>query len=281
MELNPTSYVILGMLGLRPMCGYEIKQLVDNSTRFFWAASYGQIYPELRRLDRRRADRGQPGPGRVAQADRVPAHRRGPRGVVAWLAEAPVIQESRDESLLKIFFAGGRRQGRHHDRGGQARRAPRARRPTPGDRGKREADRRGDPCPDTARRYGVASNDFDRRLVRPRGQRRDGIEPTDCVQAPRRLAQRRGKRVLVLAAILFVAAGALRGRRRRPPRPVRRRRSEHRERPRRRDCCERRRLPRHRRGRAGRRRRPDLAGRPRARRRGRRPSRRRTPTSPR
>ena len=42
MQPNPTSYVILGMLGLRPMCGYEIKQLVDNSTRFFWAASYGQ-----------------------------------------------------------------------------------------------------------------------------------------------------------------------------------------------------------------------------------------------
>ena len=45
MDLNPTSYVILGMLGMRPMCGYEIKAFVDKSTRFFWAASYGQIYP--------------------------------------------------------------------------------------------------------------------------------------------------------------------------------------------------------------------------------------------
>ena len=50
MELSPTAYVILGMLGWRPMSGYEIKSIVDNSTRFFWAASYGQIYPELRRL---------------------------------------------------------------------------------------------------------------------------------------------------------------------------------------------------------------------------------------
>ena len=33
-----------------PKSGYEIKGLVDRSTRFFWAASYGQIYPELRRL---------------------------------------------------------------------------------------------------------------------------------------------------------------------------------------------------------------------------------------
>ena len=31
--------------------GYEIKSIVDRSTRFFWAASYGQIYPELRRLE--------------------------------------------------------------------------------------------------------------------------------------------------------------------------------------------------------------------------------------
>src|SRR4051794_41915186 len=50
MELSPTAYVILGMLGWRPMSGYEIKSLVDKSTRLFWTASYGQIYPELRRL---------------------------------------------------------------------------------------------------------------------------------------------------------------------------------------------------------------------------------------
>src|SRR3954453_10708149 len=50
MNLSSTAYVILGMLSWRPMTGYEIKSLVDKSTRFFWAASYGQIYPELRRL---------------------------------------------------------------------------------------------------------------------------------------------------------------------------------------------------------------------------------------
>jgi DNA-binding PadR family transcriptional regulator len=50
MELSPTAYVVLGMLSLGPKSGYEIKALVDKSTRFFWAASYGQIYPELKRL---------------------------------------------------------------------------------------------------------------------------------------------------------------------------------------------------------------------------------------
>ena len=49
-QLSPTAYVILGMVRREPRSGYEIKALVDNSTRFFWAASYGQIYPELKRL---------------------------------------------------------------------------------------------------------------------------------------------------------------------------------------------------------------------------------------
>src|SRR2546423_15556211 len=50
-ELTPTGRVILGMIAFGRESGYEIKQLVDRSTRHFWAASYGQIYPELRRLE--------------------------------------------------------------------------------------------------------------------------------------------------------------------------------------------------------------------------------------
>ena len=50
MELSATAYVILGMVSREARSGYEIKALVDETTRFFWAASYGQIYPELKRL---------------------------------------------------------------------------------------------------------------------------------------------------------------------------------------------------------------------------------------
>ena len=45
MELSATGRVILGMLAVEPRSGYDIKAIVDHSTRFFWAASYGQIYP--------------------------------------------------------------------------------------------------------------------------------------------------------------------------------------------------------------------------------------------
>src|SRR5438552_34801 len=51
--MKPTAVtpVVLGLLAHGPRSGYDIKATVDRSTRFFWAASYGQIYPELRRLE--------------------------------------------------------------------------------------------------------------------------------------------------------------------------------------------------------------------------------------
>src|SRR2546425_13029825 len=49
-RLSGTALVVLGLLALRARNGYEIKQTIDKTTRFFWNASYGQIYPELRRL---------------------------------------------------------------------------------------------------------------------------------------------------------------------------------------------------------------------------------------
>src|SRR6266540_1482322 len=62
MELSSTAYVVLGMLRENARTGYEIKQVVDNSTRFFWAASYGQIYPELKELAKRGLVRGESEP---------------------------------------------------------------------------------------------------------------------------------------------------------------------------------------------------------------------------
>jgi DNA-binding PadR family transcriptional regulator len=49
-SLTPTARVILGMLKLGVRTGYEIKKAIDTSTRFFWGASFGQIYPELHKL---------------------------------------------------------------------------------------------------------------------------------------------------------------------------------------------------------------------------------------
>ena len=106
MELGPTGYVILGMLRHEPRSGYEIKQVVDVSTRFFWAASYGQIYPELRKLARAGLVEGKARPtgGRRRTVYRLTD--AGREELRRWLDRPPERLELRDEGLLKLFFAG-------------------------------------------------------------------------------------------------------------------------------------------------------------------------------
>ena len=106
MELSRTAYVILGMLKLGRRTGYEIKSLVDVSTRFFWAASYGQIYPELERLEQAGLVKGkrEVGHPRRRKAYELTAH--GQRALRDWLtSDAPLHLELRHEGLLKFFFA--------------------------------------------------------------------------------------------------------------------------------------------------------------------------------
>lgn len=47
---SKTGYVILGLLSEESLSGYEIKKIVDTRLSFFWSESFGQIYPELKRL---------------------------------------------------------------------------------------------------------------------------------------------------------------------------------------------------------------------------------------
>jgi PadR family transcriptional regulator AphA len=105
MELSATGYVILGMLRGRPRSGYEIKQAVDNSTRFFWAASYGQIYPELRKLAKAALVEGESRPtgGRRRTVYRLTD--AGREELRRWLERPPERLELRDEGLLKLFFS--------------------------------------------------------------------------------------------------------------------------------------------------------------------------------
>jgi DNA-binding PadR family transcriptional regulator len=112
MELGPTAYVVLGMLRREPRSGYEIKQAVDRSTRFFWAASYGQIYPELAKLAEAGLVEGdeQPTGGRKRTVYRLTA--AGRAELRRWLDELPQRLELRDEALLKLFFAGAADRGK-------------------------------------------------------------------------------------------------------------------------------------------------------------------------
>jgi DNA-binding PadR family transcriptional regulator len=106
--LSPTAYVILGMLRLGRRTGYEIKQLVDNSTRFFWAASYGQIYPELKKLEESGLVISEPDPQGGRQRRAYALTTAGDQALDSWLRDSDETGfEMRDLGLLKLFFADG------------------------------------------------------------------------------------------------------------------------------------------------------------------------------
>ena len=103
-ELTPTAKVILGFLRFRPRSGYDIKQAVELSTRFFWGASYGQIYPELQRRER----------AGLVEVEQVAERRRkvyrvtpaGERALGEWLrGEYGELFQYRDEGMLRLCFS--------------------------------------------------------------------------------------------------------------------------------------------------------------------------------
>ena len=106
MRLKPGSYLILGMLNSGVQTGYAIKRAVDRSTRFFWAASLAQVYPELAALE---------GDGFVVGTDEPQGARprrtyrltdKGQAALDDWLVSERIPDfEQRDEGLLRVFFA--------------------------------------------------------------------------------------------------------------------------------------------------------------------------------
>ena len=97
---------VLGLLTLRPMSGYEIKQLFDKSISFLWRVHMSQIYPALARLK---------GAGLVEMdlvpQDRKPTKkvytitRKGRLALQTWLREPARDYGVRDLFPLKVFFA--------------------------------------------------------------------------------------------------------------------------------------------------------------------------------
>jgi DNA-binding PadR family transcriptional regulator len=106
MELSSTAYVILGMVSREARSGYEIKAAVDSSTRFFWTASYGQIYPELKRLSEAGLVEGIDAPRGERKRTVYAITADGEAELKDWLRQPPEVAEMREEGLLKLFFAG-------------------------------------------------------------------------------------------------------------------------------------------------------------------------------
>jgi PadR family transcriptional regulator AphA len=105
MRQTAVTPVILGLLSLGARSGYDIKNVVDRSTRFFWAASYSQIYPELKRLEGEGLIKGENASNGARDRRIYELTATGRQALEEWLLGRTLTMELRDESLLRLFFA--------------------------------------------------------------------------------------------------------------------------------------------------------------------------------
>ena len=104
---NQSMFAMLGLLSIRPMTGYELRKLSEESIQHFWRESFGQIYPSLRalealgmvtRTEEMGAVRGRPARQVYALTD------GGREALRAWVAAPARPEVPRNELLLKLFF---------------------------------------------------------------------------------------------------------------------------------------------------------------------------------
>ena len=102
---NKTEFVILGLLSIEPMTGYDMKAFISRPLGYFWAVSYGQLYPTLKKLHAagsitRKVKSARSKPDRHVYS----LTSQGKRRLTDWLARSPEPEPIRNELLLKLYF---------------------------------------------------------------------------------------------------------------------------------------------------------------------------------
>ena len=104
-RLSTTSYVVLGLIGLRgPSTSYDLKRAIGRSVGYFWPFPHAQLYSEPRRLAEAGLVEVEVEPnGRRRQTFSLT--QRGRTELSRWLAE-PVTDpmQIRDVAELKLFL---------------------------------------------------------------------------------------------------------------------------------------------------------------------------------
>src|ERR1700726_2658216 len=104
---NTLRYIILGLLGARPMSGYDIKQAFDRALASYWNAGNSQIYTTLKILSDAELVEAEV----IVQKSRPnrKVYRLTPAGQAEldrWLEEDVPERFSKDDFLTKLFFCG-------------------------------------------------------------------------------------------------------------------------------------------------------------------------------
>jgi len=99
------QHAILGFLSSKPMSGYDLKKIFDQSVRHFWPANQSQIYRELSRLTEnglvqqeviQREDRLDKKLYHITAAGRDELHQ--------WISTPLPPQDYRDPALIQVHF---------------------------------------------------------------------------------------------------------------------------------------------------------------------------------
>jgi DNA-binding PadR family transcriptional regulator len=97
--------VLLGLLAIEPMSGYDLGVVIRASVGHIWNESYGQIYPNLKKLAAggfvtAKTERQKGKPDRRIYS----ITKKGLERLTRWLAVPPQPEIARNELLLKLFF---------------------------------------------------------------------------------------------------------------------------------------------------------------------------------
>jgi PadR family transcriptional regulator AphA len=91
-RISSSTQAILGLLTIEPMSGYDLGQSVRASVGHIWSESYGQIYPNLKKL------------AAAGLVSSKAEKQKGREQLIEWLGTAPQPEIPRNEMLLKLFF---------------------------------------------------------------------------------------------------------------------------------------------------------------------------------
>ena len=103
--ISRTGFLILGLLSEGPLTGYEIRKTTLARFRFFWNESYGQIYPQLKKLDADGFIRSELDGGNSRGSIHYSLRPKGRKALEAWLDEGDAQDQLRLESVLRIYLS--------------------------------------------------------------------------------------------------------------------------------------------------------------------------------
>jgi PadR family transcriptional regulator AphA len=101
---TPTSFALLGLLGVQPWTAYELVAQANRSLHFYWPRSEAHLYAELKRLVERGHASATVEEGRRRQRTRYTITPEGRAALQAWLGTEPAPPILEVEGFLRAFL---------------------------------------------------------------------------------------------------------------------------------------------------------------------------------